>query len=99
MSARRAATPPCNCHCTLEPVDESTANRWSDMARAASLTVRRAKAAQRKAQEKLRDGTAGADGSRKDAKAQRVEAAREAVLRELAEKRSKFNAQLRSEKC
>ena len=85
--------PPCNCHCTLEPVDDATANRWSEMARAASLTVRRAKAAQRKAQEKLRDGTAGADGSRKDAKAQRAVTAREAVLRELAEKRSTFNAQ------
>ena len=89
----RMKPPPCNCHCTLEPVDDATANRWSDMARAASLAVRRAKSAQRKAQERLRDGTAGADGSRKDAKAQRAATAREAVLRELAEKRSTFNAQ------
>jgi len=34
-----------------------------------------------------------------DAKAQRVEAARETVLRELAEKRSTFNAQLSSARC
>jgi hypothetical protein len=85
----RMKPPPCNCHCTLEPVDDATANRWSDMARAASLAVRRAKSAQRKAQERLRDGTAGADGSRKDAKAQRAATAREAVLRELAERRKK----------
>lgn len=27
--------PPCNCHCTLEPVDEDAKNRWSNVARAA----------------------------------------------------------------
>ncbi len=43
----RMKPPPCNCHCTLEPVDDDTANRWSDMARAASLVVRRAKAVAR----------------------------------------------------
>ena len=96
--------PPCNCHCSLEPVDDATANRWSDLARAASLTVRRAKAAQRKAQERREriqrsdDGgqktAAGPDVvSRGGAETQRVETAREAVLRELAEKRTTFNAQ------
>jgi len=92
----RMKPPPCNCHCTLEPVDEKAQNRWSDVARAASLTVRRAKAERRKAQEKLRDGNSGQDyrinkidaGSRGDAETQRRKAAREAVMRELAEKRS-----------
>ena len=81
--------PPCNCHCSLERVDDDTANRWSDTARAASLAVRRAKSAQRKAQEKLRDGAASAGVSRKDAKPQRLDAARAAVMRELAERRKK----------
>ena len=74
-------------------------NRWSDVARAASLTVRRAKAAQRKAQERREriqrsdDGgqktAAGPDVvSRGGAKTQRVETAREAVLRDLARARS-----------
>jgi hypothetical protein len=68
--------PPCNCHCSLEPVDEKAKNRWSDIARAASLAVRRAKAAKRSAVEKslLTQG-------RKDA--------REIVLRELAERRKR----------
>jgi len=86
--------PPCNCHCSLEEVGGETRNRWSDVARAASLAGRRAKAARRKA---LVDGNG--EVSRKDAKAQRVEAARETVLRELAEKRSTFNAQLSSARC
>ncbi len=47
----RMKPPPCNCHCTLEPVDDDTANRWSDVARAASLAVRRAKAAVRQLKE------------------------------------------------
>ena len=29
--------PPCNCHCSLEEVDDETANRWTNIARAASL--------------------------------------------------------------
>ena len=37
--------PPCICHCSLEEVDDDTANRWSDVARAVSLAVRQAKAA------------------------------------------------------
>ncbi len=100
----RMKPPPCNCHCTLKPVDDATANRWSDMARAASLAVRRAKAAQRKAQERRErsqrsddEGQKTAAGpdvvSRGGAETQRVETARSAVLRELAEKRSTFNAQ------
>ncbi|OQA30263.1 MAG: Mu-like prophage I protein [Betaproteobacteria bacterium ADurb.Bin341] len=78
--------PPCNCHCSLEEVDDETANRWSNVARAASLAVRQAKAAQRKAQEKLRQQPSAAEGSFKAA-------ARASVLQELAEKRSTFNAQ------
>ena len=77
----RMKPPPCNCHCTLEPVDDDTANRWSDVARAASLAVRRAKAAQLKAQEKLRQQSGDADGSVKSS-------AREAVLQDLARARS-----------
>jgi hypothetical protein len=78
----RMKQPPCNCHCTLEPVDDDTANRWSDMARAASLAVRRAKSAQLKAQEKrIRDQSGVTDGSVKAA-------AREIVLRDLARARS-----------
>jgi len=71
-----AMKPPCNCHCTLEPVDEKAKNRWSDVARAASLAVRQAKAAKRGALEErlLKQG-------RKDA--------RDIVLRELAERRKK----------
>ena len=92
--------PPCNCHCTLEPVDEETKNRWSNVARAASLAVRQAKAAERKRREEdggQRTEAGNEDVSRKDAprqtrgrpEAQRFETAREAVLRELAEKRKK----------
>jgi len=80
--------PTCNCHCTLEPVDEETKNRWSDMARAASLAVRQAKAAARKKAE----GAVG-DISRGGAETQRLDAARAAVMRELAEKRSNLNVQ------
>jgi len=83
--------PPCNCHCTLEPVDEETKNRWSDVARAASLAVRQAKAARRSALlREFESSKVEGDGdfSRKDAKAQRLAAAREAVRLELAKKRS-----------
>ncbi len=43
--------PPCHCHCSLEEVDDETANRWSDTARAASIAVRKAKAAARRERE------------------------------------------------
>ena len=80
--------PPCNCHCSLEEVDDETANRWSNVARAASLAVRQAKAAARKKAE----GATG-DISRGGAGTQRLDAARAAVMRELAEKRSNLNVQ------
>ena len=83
--------PPCNCHCSLEEVDDETANRWSNMARAASLAVRQAKAAKRSAlvrefESSKVEGT-GQDVSRGGAETQRLDAARVAVMRELAEKR------------
>ena len=57
-------------------------NRWSDVARAASLAVRRAKAEARKQRTE-------AGGQRaEDAKTQRLGAAREVVKRALSEKRS-----------
>jgi hypothetical protein len=85
--------PPCNCHCSLEPVDDAAANRWSDVARAASLAVRRAKAAKRSAllrefESSKVEGAGTGSVSRGDAETQRRKAAREAVMRELAEKRS-----------
>lgn len=75
-------------------------NRWTNVARAASLAVRREKAARRKRSAistggavselsgdgKIDDGEG--EVSRKDAKAQRFETAREAVLQELAERRN-----------
>ena len=80
--------PPCNCHCSLEEVDDETANRWSNVARAASLAVRQAKAARRKAEGgRMKDESAPVDVSRKDAKTQRLDAARAAVMRDLAAKR------------
>lgn len=79
--------PPCNCHCSLEEVDDETANRWTNVARAASLAVRQAKAARRRALLRECDsalvGETGRDDSREDAKAQRLAAAREAVRRDL----------------
>ena len=92
--------PPCNCHCSLEQVDEETKNRWSDVARAASLAVRQAKAARRKAEGgRMKDkGEAGED-ARGGAETQRLDAARAAVMRELAEKREErrtSNAELRT---
>ncbi len=57
-------------------------NRWSDVARAASLAVRRAKAEARK----LRSEDGGQRSE--DTKTQRLGAAREVVKRELGEKRS-----------
>ena len=75
--------PPCNCHCSLEEVDDDTANRWSNVARAASLAVRQAKAAARNKAERETG-----DVSRGGAETQRKLAARAAVMRELAEKRS-----------
>jgi hypothetical protein len=87
--------PPCNCHCSLEEVDDETANRWTNVARAASLAVRQAKAARRKAEGgRMKDEAETGDVSRGDAETQRKQAAREAVMRELAEKRSTLNAQL-----
>ncbi len=74
-------------------VGKDISNRWSDVARAASLAVRRAKAAARKLRSE--DGGRRADdGSRKDAKTQRLEAARAAMMWEMAEKRSTLSAQL-----
>ena len=58
----RMDPPPCNCHCTLEPVDDATANRWSDMARAASLAVRRAKAEARLSRERVVGTEADVEG-------------------------------------
>ena len=85
--------PPCNCHCSLEEVDDETANRWSEVARAASLAVRQAKAERRSSKvrefESSKVEETGRDVSRKDAKARRLEAARAAVMRELAERRGK----------
>ena len=90
--------PPCNCHCSLEEVDDETANRWSNVARAASIAVRREKAARRKEKSaistvssvsggwKINDGEG--EISRQDAKAQRLEAARAAVKKELAMRRN-----------
>ena len=82
--------PPCNCHCSLEEVDDETANRWSNVARAASLAVRQAKAAARKKAEggRMKDEAETGDVSRGDAETQRLAAAREAVRLELAKKRS-----------
>ena len=82
--------PPCNCHCSLEEVDDETANRWTNIARAASLAVRQAKAAARKKAEggSMRDEAAPDDVFSEDTKAQRLAAAREAVRLELAKKRS-----------
>ena len=81
--------PPCNCHCSLEEVDDETANRWTNVARAASLAVRQAKAARRKAEGgRVNDESAPDDVSREDTTAQRLAAAREAVRLELAKKRS-----------
>ena len=84
--------PPCNCHCSLEEVDDETANRWTNMARAASLAVRREKAARRSAGvlkfESSKVEETGRGVSRGDAETQRLDAARDAVLRELAAKRN-----------
>ncbi len=86
--------PPCNCHCSLEEVDDETANRWSNVARAASLAVRQAKAEARRERGQttedggLRTEDGEMDVSRKDAKAQRLAAAREAVMRALVERRN-----------
>ena len=76
-------------------------NRWTNVARAASLAVRREKASRRK-RSAISTGSAiselSGDGkiddgegevSRKDAKTQRLETARAAVMRELAERRKK----------
>ena len=76
-------------------------NRWTNVARAASLAVRREKAEARKKRSAISTGSVvselSGDGkiddgegevSRKDAKTQRLDAARAAVMRELAEKRS-----------
>lgn len=82
--------PPCNCHCSLEEVDDETANRWSNVARAASLAVRQAKAAERKRRSAISAGSAisgEGDVSRGGAETQRLDAARAAVMRDLAAKR------------
>jgi len=90
--------PPCNCHCSLEEVDDETANRWTNVARAASLAVRREKAARRKGRSAISTGSElSGDGkiddgdgevTRQDAKVQRLEAARTAVKKELAMRRN-----------
>ena len=91
--------PPCNCHCSLKEVDDETANRWSNVARAASLAVRQAKAAARKRRSEdggqrteAGNGDVSRGGTPRQARGgsetQRLEAARAAVMRELAEKRS-----------
>jgi len=69
--------PRCSCHCSLEEVDDETANRWSDVARAVSLAVRQAKAARRK------DETPNAEHPTLNAEVL------EAVMRDLAERRDK----------
>lgn len=72
-------------------------NRWTNIAREASLAVRREKASRRKKSaistvSELSGGRKTEDGegevSREDAKAQRLDAARAAVMRDLAAKRS-----------
>lgn len=83
--------PPCNCHCSLEEVDDETANRWTNVARAASLAARQAKAAARKKAE----GENG-DVSRGNAEAQRKQAARESVRLELAKRRLTLNVEHRT---
>jgi hypothetical protein len=89
--------PPCNCHCSLEEVDDETANRWSNVARAASLAVRQAKAARRKGRSgrsaistgsELSGVSREGDVSRGDAEARRLVAARATVMRDLAAKRN-----------
>jgi len=62
-----------NCRCTLEEVGEGEGieNRWSDAARAASLAVRRAKAAARAAAQETGDG--GTSGSNTAAGAETAE--------------------------
>ena len=74
--------PPCNCHCSLEEVDEETANRWSNVARAASLAVRRAKAERRKKAEggRMKDEAVSGDGNAEARETQRLR--RSALLRE-----------------
>ncbi len=70
------------------------ANRWSDVARAASLAVRRAKAEARKKDEgeRMKDESVSREDAPRQARnrpeTQRLGAAREVVKRELAEKRS-----------
>jgi hypothetical protein len=89
--------PPCNCHCSLEEVDDETANRWSNVARAASLAVRQAKAERRSAGVREFESSkveGKGEVSRGEAETRRKQAARAAVMRELAEKRSTLNAQL-----
>ncbi len=87
--------PPCNCHCSLELVEDATANRWSDVARAASLAVRRAKAARRSALVRECESALVDEegyGNAEARETQRVEEAREAVRLDLCRKRREMLA-------
>ena len=70
-------------------------NRWSNIARAASLAVRREKAARRKERSaistvsELSGGRRMEEGNAETRETQRLDAARAAVMRELAERRDK----------
>ena len=91
-SQRREGEAPCGATAnSANDANGRTENRWSDVARAASLAVRQAKAeARRKAEGgRMKEEGETGDVSRGGAEAQRLDAARAAVMRELAKRRVK----------